>query len=150
MTTALDVARTQLGVQEQTGNNDGVPAERYMRGDELAWCAGFALWCLEQAGDTRIAPSDRIYYACRSVSDFIKRVKILGMWRSGGGYEPKPGDLVFFGAAQSDVGVRGNHMGIVEVGGDRTLHTIEGNTSNKVARRSYMLGDKKIIGYACL
>lgn len=149
--TAIEAAISQLGVQERTGNNDGVPAERYMRGDQLAWCAGFILWCLAQAGDKRIAPDDRTHYACRSVAGFMKRAKELGLFRSGAGFEPRRGDLVFFGnGADSDVGRKGNHIGIVENVGGASLHTIEGNTSNKVARRAYMLNDKRIIGYARL
>ena len=39
------------------------------------------------------------------------------------------------------------HVGIVEsvVGG--TLHTIEGNTTNMVARRDYDLSDPRITGW---
>lgn len=149
--TPLETAQTQIGVQELTGNNDGVPASRYMRGDKLAWCAGFVLWCLEQSGDKRIAPNDKEHYRCRLVRTLILRSKEIGLHRDKG-YQPKPGDLIFFGnGAVSDVGRRGNHVGIVEGFCDvKVVHTIEGNTSNKVARRSYPHLDGRIIGYACL
>ena len=153
--TPLEAAASQLGVQEKTGNNDGVPAKRYMRGDELAWCAGFVSWCLDQGGDKRINPDDKTYYKTRAVTGFVARAKTLGLFRSGAGYEPKPGDIIFFGnGADSDVGRKGNHMGIVEaydpLRAGRNIDTIEGNTSNKVARRSYHLGDARIIGFAAM
>ena len=38
-------------------------------------------------------------------------------------------------------------MGIVEKTKGNTLHTVEGNTSNKVARRTYSLSNSTITGY---
>ena len=43
----------------------------------------------------------------------------------------------------------GNHVGIVEYVSGGTVHTIEGNTSNMCARRSYSIGSWNIMGYAC-
>ena len=151
--TPVEAAISQLGVQEATGNNDGVPAERYMRGDELAWCAGFVLWCLDQAKDARIAHDDKTHYRCRAVTGFMARAREVNRLRLVP-YTPKGGDVIFFGNSARDVGQRGNHMGLVErvdTGATEvTVHTIEGNTSNKVARRSYRLSDPRIIGYATL
>lgn len=147
---ALDVALSQLGVQEATGHNDGVPAERYMRGDELAWCAGFLLWCNECSDDERIAYDDATYYKCRSVTGFIEHLRKLGCFFSRGTMEPKPNDLIFFGNTDSDVGIAGKHCGIVDSVADGRVHTIEGNTSNRVARRSYLTSDRTILGYGRL
>ena len=55
---------------------------------------------------------------------------------------PQPGDQVFFGK-----GAEAEHTGIVEYAKDGKLHTIEGNTSNMVARRVYDLNDPYIRSY---
>ena len=61
-----------------------------------------------------------------------------------GSYVPTSGDLVFF-----DWGNDGSvdHVGIVESVVDGTVYTIEGNSGDKVARRSYPIGYAKIVGY---
>jgi surface antigen len=42
-----------------------------------------------------------------------------------------------------------SHVGVVEsIGADGRINTIEGNTSNKVARRSYSANDRTITGFA--
>ena len=53
--------------------------------------------------------------------------------------DPKPGDQIFF----NDYA----HTGIVEKVEGGKVHTIEGNTSNKVARRTYNIGSSSIDGY---
>lgn len=57
--------------------------------------------------------------------------------------DPKPGDQIFFGNSISS----SSHTGIVEKADGARVYTIEGNTSDRVARRSYALNDSKIIGY---
>lgn len=61
---------------------------------------------------------------------------------------PKPGDQIFFYQG-GDVGNNNSiaHTGIVEKADETYVYTIEGNTSNKVARRKYKLTDSKIAGY---
>ena len=61
---------------------------------------------------------------------------------------PKPGDQIFFYQG-GDVGNNNSiaHTGIVEKVDSTYVYTIEGNTSNQVARRKYKLTDKKIAGY---
>jgi hypothetical protein len=54
---------------------------------------------------------------------------------------PQPGDLI----------VWDEHIGIVEsVGPDGGVHTIEGNSSDRVARRDYAAGAGGAIGYVRL
>lgn len=56
---------------------------------------------------------------------------------------PQPGDQIFFGTDWDHV----NHTGlVVEVTSTRVI-TIEGNTSDMVAKRSYALNDQSIFGY---
>jgi len=146
----VDVARTQLGVSEKTGKNDGIPAQRYMRGDALAWCAGFVLWCLAQSDNRWRHAFDAKHYTCRRVSGLVSVAGEQGLFRPRKGYLPQPGDIVFFSNATSDVGVQGNHCGIVDEVAEGRVRTIEGNTSNKVARRDYAVDDRRILGYASL
>ena len=150
MSRTLDVALSQLGIHEATGHNDGIPAERYMRGDELAWCSGFLLWCNDNSDDPKIAAVDKDYYRCRSVRQFIDVMREKGRFWPAGSRGPQANDVIFFGHTASDVGVVGSHVGIVEKIEGGRIHTVEGNTSNKVARRSYPLGDKTILGYASI
>ena len=56
--------------------------------------------------------------------------------------DPQPGDQVFFGRNGEY-----EHTGIVESIKNGVLHTIEGNTSNQVARRTYQLTSPYILGY---
>ncbi len=50
----LNIASSQIGVKEATGNNDGVQVEAYLRVTKLAkgspWCAAFISWVFKQVG----------------------------------------------------------------------------------------------------
>jgi hypothetical protein len=78
-------------------------------------------------------------------------VPTLESWgRSAGRFvEPgagvQPGDIVIF--ERNGDGVA-DHTGIVErIDANGTVHTIEGNTSDMVARRTYSAGSSQIRGY---
>ena len=66
-----------------------------------------------------------------------------GQFRDGS-YVSVAGDIVFF-----DWGSDGSidHVGIVESVVDGTVYTVEGNSGDKVTRRSYLLGYEQIKGY---
>ena len=57
--------------------------------------------------------------------------------------DPQPGDQIFFTYRPGEI----SHTGIVEKVEGGTVTTIEGNTSDMVARRSYSIGDSRIAGY---
>lgn len=57
--------------------------------------------------------------------------------------DPQPGDQIFFTYQPGEI----SHTGIVEKVEGGTVTTIEGNTSDMVARRSYSIGDSRIAGY---
>lgn len=48
------IYKSQLGVREKTGRNDGKDVEKYLKsvglGKGFAWCAAFVHWCLNEAG----------------------------------------------------------------------------------------------------
>lgn len=103
----------------------------------LAWCAMFVSWCANEAGisSTIIPPYANVE---TGKSNFLNK-KIYHFRED---YVPKAGDLIFFlrdGAS---------HTGIVTGCDGTKVYTIEGNTSNMVARRSYDLNYRTIDGYA--
>ena len=57
--------------------------------------------------------------------------------------DPKPGDQIFFGTSLDNA----THTGIVESVDNKQVHTIEGNTSDQVARRNYSLSNSRNLGY---
>lgn len=143
----IDVALSQLDITEATGHNDGVPAERYMQGDELPWCAGFVLWCNRESDDDKIATSRRLMVQLRSVNALEARMKTMERYVSRQDAVPERNWVVFFQKrGESDPGT-GRHVGIVESVTDTHIHTVEGNSGNRVCRRSYRRDDPYITGY---
>ena len=65
--------------------------------------------------------------------------KQAGRWVT----NPQPGDQIFFSYAAGEY----SHTGIVESVANGIVNTIEGNTSDMVARRSYQLSSGSIVGY---
>lgn len=146
---AIDVAVTQLGICEATGKNDGIPAERYSRGDTVPWCASFVLYCNDVSDDEHMAASTAEHYAMRSVSTMITIFKRKGWWL-GRVAIPQPNDLGFLGGdGISDVGIKGHHVFRVEALDPDGIHftSIDGNWGNKVARVRRRLDDKTIAGF---
>ena len=107
-----------------------------------AWCAEFVLWVFVTTFDKDIAldllcsPNPTGIPVCSYGASYFKQA---GRWFS----RPQPGDIIFFYSG-GDI----NHTGIVESVSGSQVNTIEGNTSNSVARRSYSVsGDGRIAGY---
>lgn len=75
--------------------------------------------------------------------DYYSMMRKLHRFRDGS-YTPAAGDIIFF-----DWGNNGtiDHVGIVESVSGGTVNTIEGNSGDKVARRSYSIGSSNIYGY---
>jgi cell wall-associated NlpC family hydrolase len=145
MSDVVNIAISQLGVTESSGNNDGVPFDRYaLKGEQpLAWCARFVRWCFAQAGH----PLPGNAYVIASVKnlhgELASRGAILPV-----GEKPRRGDLILIRNGDSDVGVRGNHIGIVERFDGKRVHSVDGNLGNKVARVARPIGDPKIWCFA--
>jgi hypothetical protein len=132
--------------EKYIGNRGGEIFWRWMGfKSHVAWCACFASYCADEAGyvKTGILPKSA---SCEKggKGSWIYWLKERGLWRDAAGYEPRVGDLIFF-----DWGGDGlaDHIGIVEYVKGGTVHTIEGNTSNMVARRTYALTSRSIKGY---
>ncbi|MDR1321147.1 MAG: CHAP domain-containing protein [Gracilibacteraceae bacterium] len=130
----IEIADTQIG------NIGGQPYwSWYGFTSRVDWCACFVSWCADRLGyiDSGALP---LFSACE---DGIRWFKERGRWRDGG-YTPNPGDIIFFDWEGDGVS---DHVGIVERVEGEIARTIEGNTSDSVARRSYALNSVKITGY---
>ena len=120
------IARAELGrgVHEiPDGSNRGGRILMYGRSTTprfypAPWCAYFVSWIARRAGRP-LGPAGRGFGYVPYIRAWALATK---RWRS----TPRPGDLVMFP----------QHVGMVEtVSRNRTLTTIEGNSSNRVTRR---------------
>ncbi|MBP3319483.1 MAG: VWA domain-containing protein [Ruminiclostridium sp.] len=153
----LAIAETQLGYTESSRNyiiNDQGRKLGYSRygawygapyGD---WCAMFVSFCLHYAG----VPAEAFPREA-SCQRWIEDLTDLDLYREAESYIPTPGDLIFF---NWDKEPDADHVGLVEEvvldekGNCKEIKTIEGNSSNKVQRVTYVWGDPSIMGYGDL
>ena len=91
----------------------------------IAWCAMFASWCMHEAG-ARCAGLPGAYTPTM-VNAALAAGKTVDK------YSARPGDVVYFDWVGGDFV---DHVGIVEANFGTYIQTIEGNTSNMVARRT--------------
>jgi uncharacterized protein (TIGR02594 family) len=124
---ALAVAQAEIGVAESPpGSNNSPRIATYRTATQGAysgapWCAYFVSWCARQAG-APIGEQGQGYGAVEQVAAWAQRTGRLV-------HDPQPGDFILFG---------GRHIGIVEsVGAGGRLTTVEGNSSDQVARRTH-------------
>jgi hypothetical protein len=129
----LNAARGELGVTEQPpGSNESPRIRQYREASGSPppgpWCAYFVSWAARQAG-MPIGPNGSGFGSVDAVWDWAENAGRTSQ-------QPRPGDLV----------VWGEHIGIVEaVLPDGRIQTIEGNTSNMVARRTH--SPDGVVGY---
>ena len=103
------------------------------------WCDMFVDWCFLQLCGSRARAEEMIcqtglYGAgCEWSAKYYKQQNRFFT------SDPKPGDQIFFRNY--------SHTGIVEKIANGVITTIEGNTSNQVARRTYSVGSSAIDGY---
>ena len=109
----------------------------------FAWCDMFVDWCFltafgyEKALALLCQPERSAGAGCTYSLRYFKN---KGQFHTS---DPKPGDQIFFGTSLDN----STHTGIVESVDKKQVHTIEGNTSNQVARRNYSLTNSRILGY---
>ena len=132
----LDVARSQLGYVEGYENMTKYGA--WYGSNGVAWCAMFVSWCAGQAGILgSLVPR---YSWCESGASWYRA---RGRYRTRtSGYRPLPGDIIFYSHGSDYY-----HTGIVEYVNGNEVHTIEGNTSDAVRRRTYDISNSNINGY---
>lgn len=126
----VNIASKEIGYKEK--NKDKTKYGGWYGLQNQPWCAMFVSWCANEAGISKnIIPK---HAGCAQGVEWFKR---KGWWK-GRNYVPKEGDIIYFTKS---------HVGIVESVKDGYVNTIEGNTSNMVARRRYQLNSSKILGY---
>ncbi|WP_106400437.1 CHAP domain-containing protein [Actinocorallia populi] len=140
----LDIAKSELGYTEKAGGytkfgdwwtkNIDEDANSYFT--TAPWCDMFLAWAADKAGLTDFAGQ------FAATQDHASWFKDNDAW----GTAPEPGAIVFFNwSGAKDIGSI-QHVGIVEkVGEDGTVHTIEANTQDTLARRERDSSD--IVGY---
>jgi hypothetical protein len=139
----LNAVRGEVGVKEQPpGSNDSPRIAQYRQATAGSgvgpWCAYFTSWAARQAG----VPLGENGQGFGRVDDVYAWAQRAGKAiPNGGGVKPQPGDLI----------VWDEHIGVVEsVDPDGSIHTIEGNSSDQVSRRTYGSDGGNAIGYVRL
>lgn len=136
----IDIAKSEIGTSENPLGSSNVKYNTWYYGHAVSganypWCAVFISWCADQADiPTNMIPKTA------SVSNLQSFFINQGLYKNKG-YTPNPGDIMI----QKSNGA--SHTGIVIESNGATFSTIEGNTSNKVAKRSYSLNDNRLSGF---
>ncbi|RYG19041.1 MAG: CHAP domain-containing protein [Chitinophagaceae bacterium] len=110
----LSIAKSQIGIREATGNNDGLAVEKYLHytGNNKGepWCASFVSWVFGQAGykQPQTAWSPALFPSIRQV--------------------PRAAPAMVFGIYFPKL-KRIGHVGLVEKVSSNWIYTIEGNTN---------------------
>jgi hypothetical protein len=141
---ALAFAQQEVGQTEQPpGSNDSPRIADYRSataGSGIGpWCAYFVSWAAKNAG-APLGEAGQGFGGVSAVSAWAQRT---GRWNpAASGTPPQAGDLIVWG---------GRHVGIVEsVDPDGQIHTIEGNSSNMVTRRTHDASGDGATGYVRL
>ncbi|MDV7746238.1 MULTISPECIES: lysozyme family protein [Enterococcus] len=111
----------------------------------VEWCAIFVSWVADQVGYLN---QEKIIKSANCLQ-MINWLTEKGNYKKASeNYHPQPGDLIFFDWNGGGTGK--DHVGIVEFTDGNIIQTIEGNTADKVARRTYFINDPSISGYGIL
>lgn len=135
----IEIAKGELskGFKETNSNNITPYGEWYgMNGEP--WCAMFVSWCAYNAGIlNNIVP--KYAYCPYGVNWYKEHNKYAS---NSANYIPKPGDTIMF---QTNGVI--DHTGIIIDFSNNIITTIEGNSSDMVAQRSYPKENSRIHGY---
>ena len=158
----LDLARSEIGYKEKRSNaylddkdanagsgnwtkyaRDLDAVTNFYNGAKngFSWCDIFVDWLFYQCFGAQTAmqmlcqPARSAGAGCLYSAGYYRNA---GRWTN----NPAPGEQIFF-ISGSDV----YHTGIVEQVNGNQVITIEGNTGDQVARRTYSINDSRIYGY---
>ncbi|WP_070088300.1 lysozyme family protein [Merdimonas faecis] len=123
----------------QEGNGGDTYWSWYGFAQREEWCACFVSWCADQCGYIEAGVIPKFSLCSAGMEWFESQGQFMD-----GSYVPATGDLVFFDW-ENDGSI--DHVGIVESVVDGNIYTVEGNSGDKVARRSYPIGYGQIVGY---
>lgn len=138
----IEIALSEIGYVEEPDNI--TKYGKHTGFDGLPWCGSFINWCFHKAGVK--LPS------MVSTAAGAARMKDVGRWHE----TPEVGDLAFFDFPHDGVD-RISHIGLVVLVKDKSVLTVEGNTSGTGDQRnggSVMLKDRQfgagsaIVGFA--
>ncbi len=141
----IKTAAKYIGYNEANGSY-----KKFTNGRTEAWCADFVTYVTKEAFKAagKTLPAG---FGSASVSGLRDWGIKTGRYMQTSGKSNKssliaknvkPGDIIIF----KDQGA--SHTGIVEkVDSNGTIHTIEGNTSDRVARRTYAANNGRISGF---
>ena len=138
-----------LVAKAQIGNEGGDKFWKwYGFTEHVHWCACYVSWCANECGyiEKGIIPK---FSGCVNGIQWFKE---KNLWQDrGDSYYPIIGDIIFFDWYDENGNQDGvsDHVGIVTRTDitNRTIYTIEGNTSNKCAERMYSFDDVQVMGY---
>lgn len=126
----------------QVGNIGGNPYwSWYGFSSHVDWCACFVSWCANECGYIEAGVIPR-FAGCIQGSNWFRN---RDLWQDGG-YEPRPGDIIFFdweGDGLTD------HVGIVERVESSRIYTVEGNSGDACRQNSYPIDSPVIYGFGC-
>ncbi len=135
----INNARADLGFHE--GANNDNPYSKHVMGDaHQPWCASFVSAMLEKTNIPGVSGKGHMFSA--SCIELAGQFQKSGRYFPSGAKPPQPGDVIFFGGRGGE-----HHTGIVEKVENGRVYTIEGNSHDQVAQRSYALNDPGIGGY---
>lgn len=117
-----DIYKSQIGVKEKTGKNDGIIIEMYLKSVNLisgnSWCSAFVYWCFEQCGiKTKINGWSPTAHNPKNIVYFKHELN----------KQPKPGDVFCLYSVSKK---RIAHTGFFHRLNDNIVTTVEGNTSS--------------------
>jgi len=136
------LAQAEIGQTEQPpGSNDSPRIAEYRTATAGSgvgpWCNYFVSWAAKQAG-APLGEQGQGFGAVAATWDWAQRTGRA----MGPAEKPNPGDLIVWD---------GRHIGMVEsVLPDGRIQTIEGNSSDQVARRTYDSGGGGAVGFVRL
>jgi hypothetical protein len=139
---ALAFAQAEVGQAEQPpGSNDSPRIAQYRQATAGSgvgpWCAYFVSWAAREAG-TPLGDQGQGFGRVDDVWAWAER---SGKAMPAATAQPQPGDLI----------VWDEHIGVVEsVGADGSINTVEGNSSDRVSKRTYGPDGGGAIGYVRL
>ena len=104
------------------------------------WCAMFTAWSARQAR-VPVTVVNNAAYAHIGMNPYYFNV----VFHNRGTYTPRTGDLIIYDWANN--GRQWDHVGIVLYVENGRVHTVEGNSSDRVIMRDFSLNDHEIQGF---
>lgn len=133
---AIEIAKTQLGVQEIPLNtNKGPQIKEYLKSvglnEGFSWCMAYVYWCFKKASEE-----------LKIVNTAIKTAGVLDAWNKANikikSTTPQIGSVFIM-----DFGKGQGHTGIVESFDNLYINTIEGNSNDEGSREGYEVCKRK-------